>query len=151
MIISAENLSVQFSRGAFKKKIKALDSFSLSVEKGDIFALLGPNGAGKSTAMYCFLGLVRPDRGAVSVLGMKPEPGSSLFRDIAYLPEEPHYHLYLTVEEAVTYYARLRGEEVAKHRVQKAIERVGLARVPGPALVEVLQGHEAEGGHRRTA
>jgi ABC-2 type transport system ATP-binding protein len=31
------------------------------------------------------------------------------------------------VEEAVTFYARLRGEEVAKHRVQKAIERVGLA------------------------
>jgi len=127
MILSAENLSVQFSQGAFKKKIKALDSFSLTVEKGDIFALLGPNGAGKSTAMYCFLGLVRPDSGDISVLGMKPEPGSSLFRDIAYLPEEPHYHLYLTVEEAVTFYARLRGEEVAKHRVLKAIERVGLA------------------------
>lgn len=127
MMIRAENISVNFNRGFFKPKLKALDSFSLTVQDGDIFALLGPNGAGKSTAMYCFLGLVRPDGGAISVLGRKPGPGSSLFRDIAYLPEEPHYHLYLTVEEAVTYYARLQGNGAGKLRVNKAIERVGMA------------------------
>ena len=127
MMLSAENISVRFSRGVFRKKITALNNFSLSVQQGDIFALLGPNGAGKSTAMYCFLGLVRPDNGAISVLGMRPAPGAAMFRDIAYLPEEPHYHLYLTVEEAVTYYARLRGEGITGLRVRKAIERVGLA------------------------
>ncbi len=126
MMITAQNLSVFFGRGFFKPKIRALDSFSLTVEEGDIFALLGPNGAGKSTAMYCFLGLVRPDNGTISVLGKKPEPGSRLFREIAYLPEEPHYHLYLTVEEAVTYYARLHGSGAGKQEVNKAIERVGM-------------------------
>jgi ABC-2 type transport system ATP-binding protein len=127
MMISAQIISVFFGRGFFKPKIRALDSFSITVEEGDIFALLGPNGAGKSTAMYCFLGLVRPDNGAISVLGKRPEPGSPLFREIAYLPEEPHYHLYLTVEEAVTYYARLHGNGADKREIDKAIERIGMA------------------------
>jgi ABC-2 type transport system ATP-binding protein len=126
MMINAENISVNFNRGFFKGKIKALDGFSLSVQEGDIFALLGPNGAGKSTAMYCFLGLIRPNSGAISVLNRRPELGSPLFHEIAYLPEEPHYHLYLTVEEAVTYYARLHGNGLDKQSVHKSIERVGL-------------------------
>lgn len=76
MMVIAENISVGFKKGMFQGTIKALDFFSLSVQEGDIFALLGPNGAGKSTAMYCFLGLIRPDQGTVSLFGQKPEPGS---------------------------------------------------------------------------
>ncbi len=127
MILHAENILVNFKRGAFRKKIKALDGFSLSVQKGDVFALLGPNGAGKSTAMYCFLGLIRPNNGYISVLGKRPELGSDLFGRIAYLPEDPHYHLYLTVEEAVTYYARLYGNGLDNRRVRMVLERVGMA------------------------
>lgn len=125
MMVSAENVSVGFRKGLFKGSIRALDSFTLTVQEGDIFALLGPNGAGKSTAMYCFLGLVRPDAGTVSVCGRTPEPGNSLFRDIAYLPEEPHYHQYLTVQEAIRYYARLQGIDSGL-TVTRAIDRVGL-------------------------
>ncbi|MEE9614666.1 MAG: ABC transporter ATP-binding protein [Thermodesulfobacteriota bacterium] len=125
-IVKADSVSVKFRRGLFKKKLHALDDFSLSVEEGDVFALLGPNGAGKSTAMYSFLGLIRPDEGRISVLGREPVPGSELFREVAYLPEEPHYHLYLTVEVAVTYYASLYGTPVKKRAVDEAIEKVGL-------------------------
>jgi len=125
MMVSAENVSVGFRKGLFKGKIRALDSFTLSVQEGDIFALLGPNGAGKSTAMYCFLGLVRPDAGNISIFGKTPEPGQDLFRNIAYLPEEPHYHQYLTVHEAVRYYARLQGIDGGL-TVTRAIDRVGL-------------------------
>jgi ABC-2 type transport system ATP-binding protein len=71
--------------------------------------------------------LIRPDSGSISVLGKRPEPGSPLFREIAYLPEEPHYHQYLTVQEAVTYYARLHGNGFSRSRIQQAIERVGMA------------------------
>ncbi len=126
-MIRAENISVSFKKGFLKDRIKALDGFSVSVEEGDIFALLGPNGAGKSTAMYCFLGLIQPDSGSISLSGKRPFPGSEIFKDIAYLPEEPHYHLYLTVEEAVGYYASLYGTGISRKRVDEAIERVGLA------------------------
>ncbi len=125
-MIKAEDVSVYFKKGLFKQRIKALDGFSLSVNEGDIFALLGPNGAGKSTAMYCFLGLIQPNSGSISVSGKSPFPGAAMFRDIAYLPEEPHYHLYLTVEEAVHYYASLYGTGIGNKKVSEAIDRVGL-------------------------
>ncbi len=125
-MITANNVSVVFKKGPFSK-LKALDGFSLTVREGDVFALLGPNGAGKSTAMYCFLGLIQPDGGSVTVGGERPVPGSALFRDVAYLPEEPHYHLYLTVREAVAYYAALYGTAISQSTVDEAIERVGLA------------------------
>jgi ABC-2 type transport system ATP-binding protein len=146
MMISAENISVVFGKGFFKPKIKALDSFSLTVQEGDIFALLGPNGAGKSTAMYCFLGLIRPDRGDISVLGSQPEPGSRLFREIAYLPEEPHYHQYLTVEEAVAYYARLHNSGINGGRVKRAIERVGMTEFKDLRLSKCSKGMKQKVG-----
>ncbi|MBI5026747.1 MAG: ABC transporter ATP-binding protein [Nitrospirae bacterium] len=125
-MIKAENVSVSFKKGFFKKRLKALDNFSLTVNEGDVFALLGPNGAGKSTAMYCFLGLIQPDSGGISVSGKKPFPGSDMFKEVAYLPEEPHYHLYLTVEEAVGYYAALYDNGISRQKVGEAIEGVGL-------------------------
>jgi ABC-2 type transport system ATP-binding protein len=50
----------------------AVDDVSFDVNDGEIFGLIGPNGAGKTTTMECIEGLRRPDRGAISVLGMDP-------------------------------------------------------------------------------
>ncbi|PYV45723.1 MAG: multidrug ABC transporter ATP-binding protein, partial [Acidobacteria bacterium] len=125
-MIEADKLTVIFRRGPFRKPIVALQRFSIQVQQGDIFGLLGPNGAGKSTALYCLLGLIRPNHGSVRVLGESPQPGSALFEGVAYVPEEPHYHLYLTVEEAVSYYGSLYRHEVSKMKVNEAIQRVGL-------------------------
>jgi len=145
-MIKAENVSVAFKRGLFKNKLKALDGFSLSVNEGDTFGLLGPNGAGKSTAMYCLLGLIQPDQGSVSVLGEKPVPGSALFRGIAYLPEEPHYHSYLTVEEAVGYYASLYGNHIGKRKVLESIDRVGLSEFKDLRLSKCSKGMKQKAG-----
>ncbi|MFI6450551.1 ABC transporter ATP-binding protein [Streptosporangium amethystogenes] len=51
---------------------KALDSVTLTVERGEIFGILGPNGAGKTTVVECASGLRRPDGGTLRVLGMDP-------------------------------------------------------------------------------
>ncbi|MEQ1714420.1 MAG: ATP-binding cassette domain-containing protein, partial [Hyphomicrobium sp.] len=48
----------------------ALDSVSLTVPAGRCVALIGHNGAGKTTLMKLILGLIRPTRGSVSVLGV---------------------------------------------------------------------------------
>jgi ABC-2 type transport system ATP-binding protein len=50
----------------------ALDRLDLDVHAGETVALLGPNGAGKSTAISLLLGLLQPDGGDVSVLGLPP-------------------------------------------------------------------------------
>ncbi|WP_245822730.1 ABC transporter ATP-binding protein [Brachybacterium avium] len=62
----ADDLTLSFG------SVRALDGLSLSAERGAVTALLGPNGAGKTTAISCATGLLRPDAGAVRVLGADP-------------------------------------------------------------------------------
>ena len=125
-MIVADQLSVHFKRrrGAY---IKAVDDVSLHVREGDFFALLGENGAGKSTTMHAFLGLIRPTSGSVSILGETPERGSALFENVSYIPEEPHYPDYLTIEETVDYYAGLLLHPPPKSTRYAWLERLGLA------------------------
>ncbi|MFY9804105.1 MAG: ABC transporter ATP-binding protein [Candidatus Acidiferrales bacterium] len=59
----------------------AVDEVSFDVHDGEIFGLIGPNGAGKTTTMECIEGLRKPDRGAISVLGLHP------FHDVYKLQE----------------------------------------------------------------
>lgn len=54
------------------KTIQAVDDISFSVEKGEITAFIGPNGAGKSTTIKLITGILYPDAGNISVLGMDP-------------------------------------------------------------------------------
>ena len=126
-MIRAEDVRVNFRRGLFRQQIHALQGLSLEVRDGDFFALVGQNGAGKSTAMYCFLGLLKPSSGKVEVMGRIPDLGCAVYSQIAYLPEEPHYHLYLTVEEATLYYASLYGRRVSEKAIHDTLERLGLA------------------------
>jgi ABC-2 type transport system ATP-binding protein len=52
--------------------VQAVRGIDVSIETGETVALLGPNGAGKSTTLDMVLGLLRPDAGTVSVLGVPP-------------------------------------------------------------------------------
>lgn len=124
-LVLADDISVLFKTGR-RRYIRAVDHASFRIREGDIYGLLGPNGAGKSTAMYCMLGLIRPDQGEVSVFGQPIFPGAPLFEDIVYLPEEPHYHPYLTVEEALRYYGSLYRRSLPTGAMIDALARVGL-------------------------
>jgi len=63
VVIETRLLSKRYRR---RWVVRDLD---LLVREGDIFGFLGPNGAGKSTTIRMLLGLVRPTRGAVTLLG----------------------------------------------------------------------------------
>lgn len=124
-MLQAERLTVEFRRSR-RAKLRALDDLTLEIPTGAFFALLGENGAGKSTAMYCFLGLLRPTSGTVKVNGQSPRLGSPMYERIAYLPEEPHYPDYLTVEEAIDYYAALFHQPIPPAHRSDLLERLGL-------------------------
>jgi ABC-2 type transport system ATP-binding protein len=145
-VILAENIHMHFRRGLLGRKLKALNGLSLEVREGDFFALVGQNGAGKSTAMYCLLGLLKPTSGKVQVMGKIPELGSPLYESVAYLPEEPHYHLYLTVEEATRYYASLYGKRVTEKAINEILERLGLAEFKTLRLAKCSKGMKQKVG-----
>jgi ABC-2 type transport system ATP-binding protein len=63
-VIEVESLTKRFG------KTLAVDDLSFDVQPGAITGFLGPNGAGKSTTLRAVLGLVRPDRGRTTVLGV---------------------------------------------------------------------------------
>jgi ABC-2 type transport system ATP-binding protein len=145
-VIHAEGVFVHFSRGWFRGVTRALDGLDLEIREGDFFALLGQNGAGKSTAMYCLLGLLRPTKGTVSLLGKPPELGSDTYRYVSYLPEEPHYHDYLTVQEAVSYYGALYGAPVPRKLLDDTLERLRLAEHRKLALRKCSKGMKQKVG-----
>src|SRR5690349_14746096 len=52
--------------------VTALAGVSFDVAKGEMFGLIGPDGAGKTTSLRLACGLLKPDAGSVSVLGVNP-------------------------------------------------------------------------------
>ena len=59
-MLKVENMTMEFGG------LRAVDSLSLTIEKGQIFGLIGPNGAGKSTAFNCIAGTYTPTSGAIT-------------------------------------------------------------------------------------
>ena len=86
--------------------VKALRGVTLHVEAGETVALLGTNGNGKSTLMKCIMGLVRPDRGRLSLTidGQahdltKLSPEAIVDLGVALVPEGRRLFPKLTVTE----------------------------------------------------
>lgn len=67
--------------------LRAVDHLTLTIRRGETVALLGPNGAGKTTTISMLLGLLAPDSGAATVLGMPPAEAIQCARIGAMLQE----------------------------------------------------------------
>jgi len=77
-----------------------LDSVSLTVRQGDMYAVIGPNGGGKTTLLKIILGLLPAAQGTVSVFGNAPRDGRHL---VGYVPQFRtfDFHYPITVREMV--------------------------------------------------
>ena len=79
---------------------------ALNVPTGAMYGFLGPNGAGKTTTIRLLLGLLRPARGRVAVLGFNvPREAPRVLARTGYVPESPHLYPTLTVDECVRFHA----------------------------------------------
>jgi ABC-2 type transport system ATP-binding protein len=84
-------------------EIRDLD---LKVREGAIYGFLGPNGSGKTTTIRLLLGMLRPVKGVITVLGRTvPQEMARIMALTGYVPERPHLYPYLTLEAAVRYHA----------------------------------------------
>jgi zinc transport system ATP-binding protein len=73
-----------------RRGVAILEDVSLTVREDDYLALLGPNGGGKTMLLRVMLGLVRPDRGRVRVLGGPPEKAHGR---VGYVPQHVRFDL----------------------------------------------------------
>jgi len=64
-----------------------LEDVSLDIQQGDFIAMIGPNGGGKTTLLKLMLGLLKPDKGAIRVLGDSTEKAS---HHIGYVSQDVH-------------------------------------------------------------
>jgi len=107
--------------------VRALDGVTLQVDEGEIVGVTGASGAGKSTLLLCAAGLVRADSGTVSWFGARVTP-PALPPGIAYVPQRSSYYSFLTVREALEYYATLHdlGTRDRALHVDRAVREVAL-------------------------
>ncbi|MFT2094909.1 ATP-binding cassette domain-containing protein [Acidiphilium multivorum] len=118
----------RFSGGG--REIAAVDEVSAVVPHGGVTGLIGADGAGKTTLMRLIAGLLRPDRGAIEVLGIdvRRDPLAVQGR-IGYMPQRFGLYEDLTVRENLDLYADLQGVAVAERpaRYAELMTMTGLA------------------------
>ena len=84
------------------KSLEALDGVTLSIQEGEFFGLLGPNGAGKTTLISTIAGLIRPDRGSVSIHGHDVITDFRAARGkLGVVPQELVFDPFFTVRETL--------------------------------------------------
>ena len=123
--------SVMISVSELKKffgDVKAVNGISFEVKKGEVFGLLGPNGAGKTTTIKLLLGLLEPNHGDISIMGLNPETEEVQIKSrVGYVSEEPLIFKSLTPKDLFNFIAsirRLDAEETSK-RAQEYLESLG--------------------------
>jgi ABC-2 type transport system ATP-binding protein len=129
LALSIRGVSKTYRSGAKSRflTVPALREVSLDVGAGEIVGVVGRPGSGKSTLLLCLAGLLRIEAGSIAWFGEQVTdhhvpPG------IAYVPQRAGYYSFLTIREALEYYATLHDLSTA-HRaahVESAMRDVGL-------------------------
>src|SRR3981189_3313705 len=92
----------------------AVSDLSLQIDEGSVFGLLGPNGAGKSTLVMMMCGLLTPDNGSISLLGMNVKnKGAAIRKQVGVAPQEIALFPTLTAYENLFYFGRMYGLDAA--------------------------------------
>lgn len=128
---------------------RAVHDLSFQVRRGEVLGFLGPNGAGKSTTMQIITGNLAPSEGRVLINGVdlldEPLPAKAA---LGFLPEQPPLYRELTVNEYLTYCARL--NRIPGNRVREAVDnaraRCGLADVGRRLIGNLSKGYQQRVG-----
>lgn len=106
----------------------ALDSFSLTVKKGEFISFLGPSGCGKSTALKMAAGLSEQTEGEITIFGRSPKQALQETNDIGFVFQEANLLPWKKVLENVMLPLELRGGRKAENKKEalRILELVGL-------------------------
>ncbi|MDP4282133.1 MAG: ABC transporter ATP-binding protein [Bacteroidota bacterium] len=108
--INVDNISKHYGT------VTALDSISLSVNKGELFGFIGPDGAGKTTLFRILTTLILPDSGKASVEDLDVVKNyKEIRRSVGYMPGKFSLYMDLSVEENLKFYATIFGTTVEEN------------------------------------
>jgi len=109
-----------------RQRVRALDNFSLSLERGEIFGFLGPNGAGKTTAIHLALGFMRMSSGSGRLLE-KPFGEAKTRARVGFLPENVALY-HRPANELLRFYGALNGirPQRLRQRCREVLRQVEL-------------------------
>jgi ABC-2 type transport system ATP-binding protein len=123
------------TRGLTKRfgKLVAVDHIDLEVAAGDIYGFLGANGSGKTTTVRMLLGLVLATSGAVELLGqVMPKQSRHVLPQVGMLVEGPASYGHLSGRANLALLDASGpnpGRRTRRHRIDAALEQVGLSGV----------------------
>ena len=105
----------------------ALNDLSLSVPQGAVYGMVGPNGAGKSTAIRHLTGILRPDKGEVTMEGLPVYENPNVKRNIGYIPDDVFFFPGANMEEMRRFYRGMypKFDDALYTRLQEAFQLPG--------------------------
>ena len=115
-ILDYDNVTKDYGGRWSKRQVRALDGFTLSLERGEIFGFLGPNGAGKTTAIHLALGFMRPSSGSGRMLG-KPFGDAPTRARVGFLAENVALY-HRPASKLLRFYGALNGMGPARLRLR---------------------------------
>lgn len=105
-----------------------VDDVDLSVATGEIIGFLGPNGSGKTTTIRMICGLLKPDAGEGTVLGLDFRTQSAqIKRQVGYMTQRFSFYEDLTIAENLTFVARLYALKPVEEAVARTLDGLGLS------------------------
>jgi ABC-2 type transport system ATP-binding protein len=123
-VIEIEGLVKEYRRR--RGTTVAIAGLDLAVPEGGVFGFLGPNGSGKTTTIRCLLGLARPTKGTLRLLG-RPVPGglADSIRQVGAIVESPALFPTMTGRDNLELLGAM--DRIGARRVDAVLEQVGLA------------------------
>jgi ABC-2 type transport system ATP-binding protein len=110
-----------------QKNVKAVDNISFNVKEGELVAFIGPNGAGKSTTLKILSGILYPDSGEITVLGLNPqnERKKLAYKIGTVFGQKPQLWFHLPAKESFDLFAKIYEipDKEYKERAEKLVKR----------------------------
>lgn len=129
---------------------KAVDKLNLKVDKGQIYGFLGPNGAGKTTTILMLLGILKPTRGEIYIMGELLSKGAlSLKKKIGVVSEIQHVYKEMTAEEYLSFFASIYRVKNKQGRIGELLSAVNLLEVKNKKLGTFSRGMQQKIGFAR--
>jgi ABC-2 type transport system ATP-binding protein len=132
VVLEVEDAAKRFRVG--QREVQALRGVSLVMRAGLVMGLVGPDGAGKTTLMRLIAGLLAPDSGRITVLGLDATRDSlAVQATLGYMPQRFGLYEDLSVQENLNLYADLQGVPSAARaaRYAELMQMTGLGPFTG--------------------